>query len=180
MSNYQYKRKIVDFLNIMKSIKASTFTHTSITEPAGSYYLRYDDMVKFNDLYKIGMKNGCDLYLTEKHRDISPILIDFDLRFEKDVVDRQYSIDLMKTIVKEYINEIDKYVVVPDTAEIYVMEKENPVYVEKKDLVKDGVHIMITNIVTRPSVQFIVRKNLLSKFGKLMKYMKTTNKIVRN
>jgi len=134
-------------------------------------------MVKFNDLYKIGMKNGCDLYLTEKHRDISPILIDFDLRFEKDVVDRQYSIDLMKTIVKEYINEIDKYVVVPDTAEIYVMEKENPVYVEKKDLVKDGVHIMITNIVTRPSVQFIVRKNLLSKFGKLMKYMKTTNKI---
>ena len=90
MSNYQYKRKIVDFLNIMKSIKDSTFTHTSITEPAGSYYLRYDDMVKFNDLYKTGMKNGCDLYLTEKHRDISPILIDFDLCFEKDVVDRQY------------------------------------------------------------------------------------------
>lgn len=177
MSNYQYKRKIVDFLNIMKSIKDSTFTHTSITEPAGSYYLRYDDMVKFNDLYKTGMKNGCDLYLTEKHRDISPILIDFDLRFEKDVVDRQYSIDLLKNIVKEYIDEIDKYVVVPDTAEIYVMEKENPVYVEKKDVVKDGVHIMITNIVTRPSVQFIVRKNLLSKFGKMMKHMKTTNKI---
>lgn len=177
MSNYQYKRKIVDFLNIMKSIKDSTFTHTSITEPAGSYYLRYDDMVKFNDLYKTGMKNGCDLYLTEKHRDISPILIDFDLRFEKDVVDRQYSIDLLKNIVKEYIDEIDKYVVVPDIAEIYVMEKENPVFVEKKDIVKDGVHIMITNIVTRPSVQFIVRKNLLSKYGKMMKSMKTTNKI---
>ena len=177
MSNYQYKRKIVDFLNIMKSIKDSTFTHTSITEPAGSYYLRYDDMVKFNDLYKTGMKNGCDLYLTEKHRDISPILIDFDLRFERDVVDRQYSIDLLKNIVKEYIDEIDKYVVVPDTTEIYLMEKENPVYVDKKDIVKDGVHIMITNIVTRPSVQFIVRKKLLSKFGKMMKHMKTTNKI---
>jgi len=177
MSNYQYKRKIVDFLNVMKSIKDSTFTHTSITDPAGSYYLRYDDMVKFNDLYKTGMKNGCDLYLTEKHRDISPVLIDFDLRFSKDVVERQYSMDLLKNIVKEYIDEIDKYVVVPDTVEVYVMEKENPVYVEKKDVVKDGVHIMITNIVTRPSVQFIVRKNLLSKFGKMMKHMKTTNKI---
>ena len=83
----------------------------------------------------------------------------------------------MKNIVKEYIDEIDKYVVVPDTTEIYVMEKEKPVYMEKKNIVKDGVHIMITNIVTRPSVQLIVRKKLLSKFGKIMKHMKTTNNI---
>lgn len=177
MSNYQYKRKLVDFLNIMKNIKDSTFTHTSITEPAGSYYLRYDDTVKFTELYKACMANGCDLYLTEKHRDISPVLIDFDLRFEKTVEDRQYTIDMLKNIVTAYIAEIGKYVVLPESVEVYVMEKSKPVYVDKKDIVKDGVHIVLTNVVTRPSVQLIVRKNLLKTLEKIMKAMKTTNKI---
>lgn len=177
MSNYQYKRKLVDFLNIMKSIKDSTFTHTSITEPAGSYYLRYDDTVKFTELYKACMVNGCDLYLTEKHRDISPVLIDFDLRFEKTMEDRQYTIDMLKNIVTAYIAEVGKYVVLPESVEVYVMEKSKPVYVDKKDIIKDGVHIMLTNVVTRPSVQLIVRKNLLKTLEKIMKAMKTTNKI---
>nr|QOI90416.1 hypothetical protein HWQ62_00280 [Pyramimonas orientalis virus] len=177
MSNLQYKRRVVDFLNRMKSVKESTFTHTSITEPAGSFYLKYDDMLTFNDLYKEAMKNDCDLYLTEKHRDISPVLIDLDLRFEKNVTERQYSLQMIEEIVKMYIEEIKRYVELPCFVNAYVMEKSNPVYVEKKDIVKDGIHIILTNVVTRPSVQFIVRKNLLKRFGKLMKEMNLLNSI---
>jgi P4 family phage/plasmid primase-like protien len=123
------------------------------------------------------MKNGCDLFLTEKHRDISPVLIDFDFRFDKDVLERQYTIDIIEEIVATYIEEVKKYVELPDEVNVYLMEKSKPMYVEKKDLVKDGVHIIMSNIVTRPSVQLLVRKNLLKKFGKIMKGMKYTNTI---
>jgi P4 family phage/plasmid primase-like protien len=177
MSNHQCKRKFVEFLNVMKSVKDSTFTHTSITEPTGSFYLRHDDMDTFYDLYKTSMKNGCNLFLTEKHRDISPVLIDFDLRFDKDVIERQYSIDMIKNVIHTYIDEISKYVDVPANIAVYLMEKQKPLFIEKKNLVKDGVHIMITNIVTRPSVQLIVRENILKKLDDQMKGMKYTNSI---
>ena len=72
MSNpLQLKRKLVDFLNVMKSVKESSFTHTSITMPTGSFYIKNDDIDNFYDLYKTAMSNGCELFLTEKHRDIS-------------------------------------------------------------------------------------------------------------
>ena len=177
MSNYQFKRRVIDFLNLMKSVKESTFTHTSITEPAGSFYLKYDDMLTFQDLYKDAMKNGCDLFLTEKHRDISPVLIDFDLRFEKDVIERQYTIEIIEQVITMYIEEIKKYVELPDDVNVYLMEKPNPVYVDKKNIVKDGVHIIMSNIVTRPSIQFLVRKSLLKRFDKLLKGMGHTNSI---
>jgi P4 family phage/plasmid primase-like protien len=177
MSNYQFKRRVIDFLNLMKSVKESTFTHTSITEPTGSFYLKYDDMLTFYDLYKEAMKNGCDLFLTEKHRDISPVLIDFDFRFEKGVIERQYTIEVIEEVIKAYIEEIKKYVELPDDVNVYLMEKPNPMYVEKKGLVKDGIHIIMSNIVTRPSIQLLVRKNLLKRFGKLMKGMCHTNTI---
>lgn len=177
MSNYQYKRKFVEFLNVMKSVKDSTFTHTSITEPAGSFYLRHDDIDKFYDLYKTALNNGCNLFLTEKHRDIGPVLIDFDLRFDKDVINRQYTIDVLKTVIHTYIEEISKYVVVPEHVQVYLMEKPQPVLVEKKNIVKDGVHIMIPNIVTRPSVQLIVRENILKKLDEQMREVKYTNTI---
>lgn len=177
MSNFQYKRKIIDFLNVMKSIKDSTFTHTSITEPAGSYYLKYDDMIKFYDLYKQGMKNGCSLYMTEKHRDISPVLIDFDFRFEKEIIQRKYTIELIEEIIQVYISEISKFVVVPEDIEVYIMEKPTPTFVEKKNITKDGLHIVIPNIITRPSVQLLVRRNLLDRFDKILKDLGTINGI---
>ena len=174
---YKSRRKFVDFLNKMKSIKESTFTHTSITDPAGSFYIMHEDMSTFFEVYKDAMKNNCDLFLTEKHKDICPVLIDFDLRFDSCVSDRKYTISMIKEIILKYLKEISKYVHMPNNVEIYLMEKPNPVYVEKKNVVKDGIHIMITNIVTRPSVQLIVRKNLLSTFSQIVKDLNTINDI---
>lgn len=177
MSIYKSRRKFVDFLNKMKSIKESTFTHTSITEPAGSFYIMHEDMSTFFDVYKDAMKNNCELFLTEKHKDICPVLIDFDLRFDSDVSDRKYTMTMIKDMILKYLEEISKYVYIPDNVEIYVMEKPNPVFIDKKNVVKDGLHIIMTNIVTRPSIQLIVRKNLLSKFSNILKELNTLNDI---
>jgi len=177
MADFQQKRKLIDFLNVMKSLKDSAFTHTSITEPAGSFYIKSEDTKSFYDLYKNSMKSGGNLYLTEKHSDISPVLIDFDFRFPLDVIERKYTIQMIEKVVTMYIEEITKYVEVPEKVEVYIMEKEAPLPIEKKNLVKDGIHIVITNIVTRPSVQYVVRTNLLEPFGKVLEEMPITNTI---
>ena len=110
MSIIQTKRNFVKFLNNMKSIKESSFTHTSIMDPPGSFYIQSEDMDTFFKLYKTALKNDCDLFLTEKHRDIAPILLDFDLRFNTDHNTRKYTIEHIKQIILSYIEELDQYV----------------------------------------------------------------------
>lgn len=162
------KRKIIDFLNVMKSVKQSSFTHTSITSPAGAFYIKNDDIENFTTLYKTAMRNGADLYLTEKHRDIAPVLIDMDLRFDIGTRERQYTLEMIERFVCAYLLDLKRYVDAPELAEVYVMEKSAPVEVEKKGVVKDGVHIVIANIVTRPSVQMLVRRNTLAALEEIL------------
>lgn len=176
MSSYHNKRKLIDFLSSMKSIKEATFTHTSITEPAGSFYIKSEDIDNFYDVYKSAMKNGCNLYLTEKHRDISPVLLDFDLRFEGEV-ERKYSESMIKKIVLKYIETISNYVELSETVEVIVMEKSSPVFLEQKNITKDGVHIVFPNIVTRPSVQILVRKSLLETYSDIFSEISSSNTI---
>ena len=177
MSIIQTKRNFVKFLNNMKSIKESSFTHTSIMDPPGSFYIQSEDMDTFFKLYKTALKNDCDLFLTEKHRDIAPILLDFDLRFNTDHNTRKYTIEHIKQIILSYIEELDQYVNITENIEIYVTEKTAPVLVEDKNYVKDGIHIVIANVVTRKSVQLLIRKNLLKTFEKILSDIPFTNTI---
>ena len=84
---------------------------------------------------------------------------------------------MIDKIVVGYIDKIKSYVELPEKVEVYVMEKPKPVYDEKKDLVKDGFHIMMTNIVTRPSVQLIVRHELLKHYNELIVNVGSINTI---
>jgi P4 family phage/plasmid primase-like protien len=171
-------RLFTDYLNGVKSVKDSSFTHTSITSPAGSYYIQTDCSNEFYKLYKNILREGnVPLYFTEKHRDISPVLIDFDFRFAIDTTERQYNLNHVRAIVKRYSEEIRKYIELKEDLQVYVMEKSKPSVVESKNVVKDGIHIVISNVVTTPSVQLLVRKKLLSDFSKILKDVGCTNTI---
>ena len=166
---------LYSLLNSCKSLKGSALTHTSMK--GGSYYIKSEDTDQFHKLYADELNNNKEMFITEKHTDISPVLLDFDLRFEPSKTERKYDINLIDKIVVEYIHKINDYVELPEKVEVYVMEKSKPVYDETKDLVKDGFHIMIPNIVTRPSVQLIVRKELLEIYSQLMKPVNCINTI---
>ena len=161
MSSTSVKRGLVNYLNKMKSVKNSSFTHTSITEPAGSFYIQCENDADFFKIYKNAVDKQCDLFLTEKHKDFSPILIDLDFRMPKETQGRRYDHQFVKDMLSIYLREIGLYVETNDAFEIYLMEKSSPSTVPKTGLVKDGVHIIISNVVTRPSIQFIVRNNTL-------------------
>lgn len=160
------KRELVKFLNTMKSVKNSTFTHTSITEPAGSFYILSEYAETFDRLYTEALRAGCDLYMTEKHRDIGPVLIDLDLRFQGRRTERQYAMDDVKRFVERYVLDLGRLVEF-DTADVYVMEKSAPVWQEDKSITKDGLHIVVSNVSTRAATQLVARELALSHLGDL-------------
>ncbi len=140
--------------------KGTEYTHTSIIKPSGSFYISPDDLHDFMDKYKHAMSHGEDLHMTEKHREIGPILIDIDFRFSKESAEeRKYTSKHIEEIIKGYARVINEYIQVPDTYTVYVMEKPCPVF-DKKYL-KDGLHFVIPDLVTKPSLQLLIRQKVL-------------------
>ena len=152
------------FLHNYQVEKGSDFTHTSIVKPSGSFYIPGDKLDEFFNIYGLAMQAKVDLYLTEKPRDIIPVLIDIDFRFPKDdkltYLTRSYTYDHILDILKIYIKHVNNTVNTPEKFNIYVMEKSAPVLY--KDRIKDGIHILIPEIVTRPSVQLYIRTQVIN------------------
>lgn len=148
------------YVTQFKVEKQSKYNYTSIIKPCGAFYIPMQKEEEFLAKYATAVDHNEDVYMTEKHREISPFLIDLDLRFEKtDSLVRVYSHEDIENIINIYVNVITEYVELPNQVDIYVLEKSYPII--SKGLVKDGVHIMIPNIVTKPSVQYLVRESVL-------------------
>ena len=84
------------YLGKFKVDKGNPFTHTSIGMPKASYYIPVEDTDPFFDAYHKAYRSKEVLHLTEKHRDIGPVLIDLDFRFaiaqtDKDKALRRYN-----------------------------------------------------------------------------------------
>ncbi len=170
------KGSLFSFLMKHQIDKGSDHTHTSITKPSGAFYIPSDKMETFSNLYKNALIAGEDLHLTEKHRDISPFLIDFDFRWKinenEDYLIRKFNDNDITTIIKSYANHIYEYIDV-DTFDIFVLLKSHPVL--NKDVIKDGIHIIIPNIVTVPAIQQIIRKLVLKDLKELFDRLMLTN-----
>jgi P4 family phage/plasmid primase-like protien len=144
--------------------------------PIGSFYIPGAEEDTFLDIYNDALKKGEHLHFTEKHRDISPILIDLDFRYkniEKNKK-RQHSIEDIDKFVNIYISELSKYVENLQF-EVYIMEKSAPKYDEKKNVIKDGVHIIIQNIITNLSLQIAIRNDVMDKMKGLSQNLDTLN-----
>jgi P4 family phage/plasmid primase-like protien len=146
-----------------------------MSKPAGSFYIPVDEEATFFKLYKGALKFGEDLYLTEKHADLSPILIDIDLRFNmRESTNHVYTQEDVETIIRSYMEAIKENLAFT-SATIYVLEK--PSASIKKDTFKDGLHIVIPDIVARPAVHYIIRTKAMELLADLFKTMGATNDI---
>lgn len=158
--------------------KGSEFTHTSIYDPTGSYYVSPERTDKFFELYKEAALSGADLYLTEKHRDIGPVVVDLDFRFVHDEirgVQRRYGEAELQSVCKLYATALAEFVTGIDSFEMYVMEKPSPILF--KGLVKDGIHIVVPDIVTRPVFQLMMREKLLDSVKVALEHIGLSNPI---
>jgi len=151
------------FLEKHKRKANEPFTHTIIGNPdlniyGGSFNIPDDKTEEFLDFYyKFVFKSGNNAYLTEKHRENGPIVIDLDFRFEGDS-GRNYTEEFIVKFLDIYNKALYSIIEPPKSrCNAYVMEKEQPVFQKGKNITKDGLHIMYPNIVIEPKLQFAVR-----------------------
>jgi len=167
---------VQDFIKDHTVEKGLEYTHTSLNAPPSSFYVPSDHLDLYYTLYEKAIAAGNDLYITEKNRHIGPVLVDLDLRF---VIGsgsaRQYTDSTLDQIVAVYIGIVQKYLDVGASSWACVMEKSQPV--ECKGIVKDGIHIVFPQVVTRASVKHVIRNEVMPLLEPLMKSIGSTNKI---
>lgn len=158
--------------------KGNAFTHTSLGKPTGSFYIPAESYHTFLKMYAESIDNGDDIALTEKHRHIAPILIDLDFRFplQGESLSRVYTSQHIKDIVRIYAQEIVSiFKPQEQTFILYAMEKPAPSIAQKR--MKDGLHIVVPSIVSKPSAQFVLRNRVIPKLASVFESMGVVNKI---
>lgn len=165
------------YLSDFRVDKGCEYTHTSIVKPSGSFYIPVDKEDDFMAQYRQAKAHGEELYMTEKHCSIGPMVIDMDFRFDKACeLKRQYTDGHTKKIVQIYMDIIQQYVVTsPTGTDVYVMEKPAPVC--DKDRIKDGLHIIIPSVITKPSIQLLIRNQVLQQMPPVLKELNVINSV---
>jgi len=130
---------------------------------AGKYTVPEDEYEVFLDLVHTHIfTNGRACSLLEKHKPLSPILIDLDFRYPSGgPLSRRFTMDHIKEFVKAYDEAFNKFFEPPEPLQYFVMLKPGPEADTVHDQHKDGVHIVCPNITTSPDIQFAIRGYLL-------------------
>ena len=168
MSQEKYT-DLKDFLRKHKTIPENKFTHTSLGQPPdsypGSYCINDEDLSLFYNLYnKDTFLENKLCHLTEKHKDVSPILIDLDFKHSNTLTKRQYTEDFIIKFLEIYVKEMNKYISVSDERVVaFVLEKNKPNFQGGgKSMFKDGIHIIFPYIITEPKIQYLIRYNTIT------------------
>ena len=143
------------------------YTHNALGNPPHSYPGSYNIPPELNDTFldlyiEHVFNRKKNSHLTESHSNFSPILIDLDFRFKGEVNERKYTQDDLKQFLECYIVELEKYVNIEDCdLTAFIMEKSKPVYISKKSITKDGVHIIFPYLISEPKLQHILRHKII-------------------
>ena len=154
-----------DYLKRKSVSKGEEHTHTRIGDKEHKLYgglYNIKDKSQFLDkYYKHVFVDRKKEYLTEKQRiDDAPLVIDIDLRYSTDIVERQHTNEHILDLIELYGNAIKELFDIPDKFEfeVFVMEKSEVNILDTKT--KDGVHIII-GISMHKAAQVILRKKVL-------------------
>lgn len=159
--------KLKDFLDKYRVVKSSAtdkpvYTHTSQGTFQGSYNIPEDKRKELHDLIITTVFNKrTPVHMTEKVEEWKPFTLDFDLQYSQDYPTRQHTPEHIGALCKLYSDTIRKYVEIdPEMAiKLFVFERSGPY--PSKGNIKDGVHIIIPDLVTHVDTQHIIRDAIL-------------------
>ena len=162
------------FLRNHKANDKENITHTRIGDKklgifGGSYCIDEQELTKFLNVYsKTVFKDNINEYLTEKQIENGPILVDFDFRYNMSVSTRQHDEETIITIMDLYTEKLKKILNFDNDKEfpIYIFEKPSINIMEKEQIVKDGIH-MIIGISMPNKVQCLLRDEVLKDIDSL-------------
>lgn len=135
------------------------YTHTSLMPPCMTLLVTDEDLPSFQEAYVEEFIKGTPLGIVEKHREVSPVLIDLDFKLDKDEKDGEHYFDTNKAMIfmDGVLRVMDRYLYLPDTITYYILTK--PTRMSKNgNQKKYGMHIIIPDVITEPFYQFQTRK----------------------
>jgi len=152
-------------------------THTSMFNPKGSYFIEEHDLDTFYEYYEKALFDN-ELHITEKHCDISPMIIDLDFKYELETFERKHKLNHIEKIVNLYVSEICNLFELEknDKRLISFIFERDELY-KNKGITKDGIHILFPNIVSHPDAQYYIRNNILKKIGEIISELGLKNVI---
>lgn len=146
----------------------------------GAFYIKKKDYGDFINLYATELeRNRFKMHLTENFDDLSPIVIDLDLRFNSCLQNSLIDDNIVKKIVKIHIDYVSQHFVPGKNNKhltcIVMKSKSNPVFDSKRGYTKDGLHIHFPFIKTDRPYKIIMRHHLKSKIAKIVSKIGNTN-----
>tara|TARA_B100001059_G_scaffold156566_1_gene156092 strand:+ start:1014 stop:3806 length:2793 start_codon:yes stop_codon:yes gene_type:complete len=161
------------FLQTHVASDAKSATHTRIPNEqkgiyAGKYHIPPSELEQFYKLYynQVFLLNT-EEYLTEKQNSDgnSPILVDFDFHYPKDVTERQYSYEEhIEPIIDLYHEKLCELIDIGQHKkwDVFIFEKPNinRKHKHSEEYVKDGIH-MVIGIQLDHKLQQMLRERVL-------------------
>lgn len=152
-----------EFSKYLVKFKSKTNSNTHLNFQGGKYNIPDNKLDDFYTQYNKSLSRKEKIHLVEVHNQTGPIVIDIDLRFSKDKINRQYKDNDICTLVSTYIKVITTYLKVSDKQlNAFVFEKTKP-YVDRA-YIKDGIHIIFPFIHTEPNVQYVIREHVIKMY----------------
>lgn len=178
MEQPKYLTIFYQYLNQFRVDKGSKeFTHNSMGKPACCYKIPDEELEQFYHYYTKSIKDGEFPHLIEKHRELSPILIDIDLRFPNEsgyLTQKNYNIELIREICNIYGKQIKHFLKI-DEVKFHIFEKDMLPKLDK-NYIKEGIHIMCFDVVTQPDFQYVLRQKVLDE----IELLKATSFTIKN
>jgi P4 family phage/plasmid primase-like protien len=155
--------KFNKFLDSCKVSKEDTYTHVSMGEPYGRFFIGEDNKEKFFKLYKKAIVTKKSTYhILESMKQYAPIVcdIDFNVPKEKYANSRCYNEDTIKLCIRLYNNAISNFLKVPmNRLQAFVMEK--PSATDKGNMFKDGLHIIYPFVCAKYELRHAIRQHVI-------------------
>ena len=161
--------------NEQKVGEASCSTHTRIPDKElniypGSYIIPNEELETFYNLYydSIFIKKRKE-YLTERQLETGgPMAVDFDFRYNHDVISRQHTRENVSDMVCEYVEILKECYIIEANKpfNIYIFEKPNVNRLADGSLTKDGIH-MIIGMQIDHTMQILIREKMIEKLSEI-------------
>ena len=146
----------------------AVFTHTSLGDPKGSYYIQPEDNGQLLDLIVDSVfRQKRPVFLSEKPLSVKPITIDIDLKYPLDLSTRQHNEGHITELVRLYTEAIRLYLPEGTNCDAYVFQRANP-YADRGNM-KDGIHILYPHVRTHTDVQHVMRAYVLKHSDRWLK-----------
>ena len=180
MSEPEWNQSVQDFMTAHRVDKGCEYTHTNLSSTPHSFYVPYERLDTFYDLYADAFAHNQTLYVTEKNRHFGPIVVDLDIKFQGDEIVRKYTEHHVKEICRVYSDVIKQWFDVDGVdggVNIFVMEKKQAYPDRVPGSFKDGIHLVIPGISTRASVKYIIRTAVLTDLAPIFTDMGAINAV---